>query len=177
VSAINPLRTLADAWHANFMSKGQEGDQPARWSVRQAIEGDIPAWAEMLASLHPEGTHAEFVTALHQLLALDDPYVGFLAFSQDARAIGMIDARVRNYAEGSPQLRAAYVEDLWVEPGARGLGIGRALLTEVENWARTQGLCWLGSDTWPSNIASRSWHVAVGFHQIEELVVYGKPLD
>jgi hypothetical protein len=35
----------------------------------------------MLASLHPDGSHIEFVTVLHQLLALEDPYVGFLAVS------------------------------------------------------------------------------------------------
>ncbi len=93
-----------------------------------------------------------------------------------ARAIGLIDARVRNYAEGAPQLRAAYVEDLWVDPAQRGAGVARELLRAVEDWARGEGLDWLGSDTWPDNSASIAWHQANGFAEIERLVVFGKPL-
>jgi aminoglycoside 6'-N-acetyltransferase I len=159
------------------MGKEQDSEQLAGWTIRQALEDDIPDWAQMLAALHTDGSQAEFVTELHGLVALPEPFVGFLAYSADQRPLGMIDARVRNYAEGSPELRAAYVEDLWVEPDARGRGVAKALLTEVEKWARAEGLRWLGSDTWPSNVKSRSWHAAVGFREVEELVVFGKPLD
>ena len=89
----------------------------------------------------------------------------------------MIDARVRNYAEGAPNLRAAYVEDLWVEPGHRRAGVARALLAAVENWARSQQLDWLGSDTTPDNRLSRDWHRRMGFEEVEQLVVFGKSLQ
>jgi aminoglycoside 6'-N-acetyltransferase I len=144
------------------------------WIVRRATQADFPEWARMLASLHGSPS-TEFLDEVHQLAALEEPYVAFLAFAQE-RAVGMIDARVRNYAEGSPELRAAYVEDLWVEPDERGKGIGRALLGKVEEWARTQGLQWLGSDTTPENSQSIAWHTAVGFKEVERLVVFGKPL-
>ena len=117
------------------------------------------------------------LSELHEWVALDEPYVGFLAFDEKSRAVGMIDARVRNYAEGSPDLRAAYVEDLWVEPHVRRRGVALALLREVEHWARAEGLHWLGSDTTPDNLESASWHAAVGFTEVERLVVFGKPLD
>ena len=51
----------------------------------------------------------------------------------------MIDTRIRNFAEGAPNLRAAYVEDLWVAPEHRGKGIARQLLGHVEQWARGRG--------------------------------------
>ena len=144
--------------------------------VRRATEPEYPVWAEMLAALHPGQSARAFLTEIGDLVALPEPYVAFLAFDDAGHPIGMIDARLRNYAEGAPRLRAAYVEDLWVEPDARGCGVARALLVAVESWARAQGADWLGSDTTPDNHASRAWHRAAGFAEVEQLVVFGKPI-
>ena len=144
--------------------------------VRRATAEDLPVWAAMLASLHPDQTSAEFESELARFMHLPEPYVGFLAFTSGGEPIGMIDARIRNYAEGAPDLRAAYVEDLWVEPDHRGRGVARRLLAAVENWALEQGLNWLGSDTNLDNVLSRKWHASAGFAEIERIVVFGKPL-
>ena len=69
----------------------------------------------MLASLHPNQGAEEFEREIDTFASLEQPYVCFLAFAGNGEPIGMIDARVRNYAEGAPNLRAAYVEDLWVD--------------------------------------------------------------
>jgi len=145
--------------------------------VRRATEADLPIWAEMLARLHDDLTADEFESELQRFTRLDQPYTGFLAHSDDGKPIGMIDARVRNYAEGAPNLRAAYVEDLWVEPEHRRTGVARALLEAVEQWARTEGFDWIGSDTTPDNQLSRDWHRQMGFDEVEQLVVFGKPLQ
>ena len=145
--------------------------------VRQAEAADHPIWAAMLAKLHPDQTTAEFERELASLTALAEPYVGFLAFADNGDPIGMVDARVRNYAEGAPNLRAGYVEDIWVEADHRRSGVGQALLAAVEEWARGQGLDWLGSDTETENTLSQDWHAAVGFHVEERLVIFGKALD
>ena len=131
----------------------------------------------MLARLHTDQDAAAFEAELGQLTALPDPYVGFLAFDDDGSPIGMIDARVRNYAEGAPNLSAAYVEDLWVDEAHRRSGVAAALLGAVEAWARAQGLDWLGSDIVAGNELSAAWHRANGFEEVERLVVFGKPLD
>lgn len=146
--------------------------------VRLASLDEHHIWAEMLAKLHePWGRADEFIAEIPTWLALDEPMVCWLAFDEDGEPIGMVDARVRNYAEGAPNLRAGYVEDIWVEPDHRRSGVGKALLASVEDWARAQGLDWLGSDTEPENELSQQWHAAVGFHIEERLVVFGKPLD
>ena len=144
--------------------------------VRRALEADFPLWARMLASLHPDQTAVEFESELRELTALPEPYVGFIAFADDGEAAGMIDTRVRNYAEGAGTAPAAYVEDLWVEPLHRRSGVARALLAAVEQWAREQGLAWLGSDAVLGNDESHSWHRGAGFDEIERLVIFGKPL-
>ena len=128
----------------------------------------------MLTALHG-GDAADFAAELPVLTTLDQPYVGFLAFD-GGNAIGMIDARERNYAEGAPNLRAAYVEDLWVAPSHRSRGVARMLLDAVEQWARESGFDWLGSDALIDNGDSHAWHRAAGFAEIERIVVFGKPL-
>jgi len=134
------------------------------------------SWARMLARLHDDLTAAEFEGELRRFTKLEQPYTGFLAFTDESEPIGMIDARIRNYAEGAPNLRAAYVEDLWVHPAHRRSGIAQALLAAVEEWARSEGSDWLGSDTTPDNRLSREWHRRMGFDEVEQLVVFGKPL-
>lgn len=142
-------------WQADPMSE-IESEQ---LRVRRAGEADLPVWAGMLASLHDGLSAEEALRELRDLVELPEPYVGFLALDEEDRPVGVIDARVRNYAEGSPQLRAAYVEDLWVEPHHRRRGVARALLHAVEEWARAEGLKWLGSDTtlekWPKRPLAR----------------------
>ena len=131
----------------------------------------------MLSRLHPDLSAAEFEDELARFTALPQPYVGFLAFTGEGEAVGMIDARERNYAEGAPKLRAAYVEDLWVEPEYRRQGVARLLLEAVEDWARAEGFDWLGSDAQLDNDESHRWHEAAGFAETERLVIFGKPLS
>jgi aminoglycoside 6'-N-acetyltransferase I len=144
--------------------------------VRQAEPGEYPIWARLLAKLHPDQSAEDFERELAAFASLPEPYVCFLAFEDGGESIGMVDARVRNYAEGAPDLRAGYVEDIWVEPEHRRLGVGQALVAAVEQWARDQGLNWLGSDTELDNVLSQEWHQAIGFHIEEKLVVFGKRL-
>jgi len=143
-------------------------------TIRPANEADWPLWAALLAKLHPDQCAADFEEELAILTVLPDPYVCFLSFASSGA--GMIDARVRNYVEGAPDLRAAYIEDLWVEPEYRRSGVAKLLLNAVESWARDEGMIWLGSDTPPDYLESQEWHRAVGFDVVERLIVFGKPL-
>lgn len=130
----------------------------------------------MLAQLHCDMSVGKWEEELAKLVSLREAYVGFLALDEEQNPIGMIDLRLRNFAEGAPDLEAPYVEDLWVEPGHRRRGIARLLLEAAENWAREQGYKWLASDARLDNNESRHWHVAAGFTEQEQLVVFGKAL-
>jgi aminoglycoside 6'-N-acetyltransferase I len=101
--------------------------------------------------------------------------IGFVA-ELEGELAGFIEIAVRNYAEGASG-PAPYVEGLWVEPEHRRRGIARALLAAAEAWARDRGFGHLGSDALIDNEASRAWHRAAGFAEIERLVVFGKRID
>ena len=60
---------------------------------------------------------------------------------------------------------------------SRARVVAKALLTAAEAWATEQGFGWLGSDARLDNPASHAWHRAAGFAEVEQLVIFGKPLD
>lgn len=145
--------------------------------VRRAAPGDFPVWAAMLARLHEPGPSAqEFLAEIPIWLALDQPMLCWLAVEEDGTALGMIDARLRNYAEGGPDGYVPYVEDLWVETQHRHRGVARALVQTVKDWSRERGYHWLGSDALFDNRDSHAFHAAIGFDEIERLVVFGMAL-
>ncbi|HEX6377118.1 MAG TPA: GNAT family N-acetyltransferase [Allosphingosinicella sp.] len=141
--------------------------------VRPATGQDFPAWAAMRHRLWPDEDPAELE---HELAAPQPGSIGLVA-EEEGRLIGFAEAAVRSVAEGAPPGPAAYLEGIWVEPDRRRHGVGRALLTAVEHWARRQGLAWLGSDAVLDNDAGHGWHRRAGFAEIERLVVFGKALD
>jgi len=140
--------------------------------VRPASEADVPAWAAMRARLWPDEDPVELALELASAAA---PPVALIA-EEDGRPIGFAEASVRSVAEGAPAGPAAYLEGIWVEPEHRRRGVATALLAAVEQWGRTQGLGHLGSDALLDNEASHRWHAAMGFGEVERLVVFGKPL-
>lgn len=148
--------------------------------IRPIIMADRAAWLRMRASLWPDESAAELARQSDAFLAGAGPDVSLLnavLVSQDAagQLTGFVELFVRNLAEGCTGA-APYVEGWYVEPGARGRGVGAALMQAAENWARAQGFEELGSDTPLANEASQLAHRALGFEEVERIVHFRKSL-
>jgi GNAT superfamily N-acetyltransferase len=67
----------------------------------------------------------------------DEPFWSDLAF-HDGRAVGLVQYQLmhRSLSGG----KVCYLSDLYVDPGLRGGGIGRALIDHVIGFARAQGI-------------------------------------
>lgn len=91
------------------------------------------------------------------------------------RRIGYVEAFIRNYAEDCDG-PTPYIEEIWVAEDARRGGVGRALIAAVEDWARARGFTEMGSDTWLDHADSQAWHKAIGFEEVERLVVFRKEI-
>jgi len=129
----------------------------------------------MRAALWPDADVDELAEESQAMLA-DPDQVVFVAARADGRLCGMIEARVRAFANGVDEAPCAFVEGWWVDEDVRRAGIGRALIALVEDWARGRAFHELGSDADLDNTVSHQAHAALGFEERERVVCYRKRL-
>src|SRR5207244_3391878 len=80
-----------------------------------------------------------------------EPLAVLLAEDGARGRVGLAELSIRPYAEGCQGDRVAYLEGWFVVPGARGRGVGRALIAAAEDWGRAQGCREFASDAEPDN--------------------------
>ena len=82
------------------------------------------------------------------------------------RTVGFISGEMR---EGSPTFQAktwASVDDVFVEPDHRNLGVGRALLERVKEWARERGADGVSLQVAAANERGRKFYEELGFREV-----------
>ena len=100
----------------------------------------------------------------------------FVAERDDGSLAGFLEIGSRNYAEGCATSPVAYLEGWYVEPDARGSGLGRRLVEAAENWAMTRGYREMASDTQLGNSTSLKAHDALGYEEVERQICLMKRL-
>jgi GNAT superfamily N-acetyltransferase len=69
----------------------------------------------------------------------------------------------------------AYVDLLVVAPEAEGAGVGRALMTHVEEWARAHAMREVVLDVFANNFGARAFYERCGYQP--DHIRMAKPLD
>ncbi|HZB79242.1 MAG TPA: GNAT family N-acetyltransferase [Actinomycetota bacterium] len=91
--------------------------------------------------------------------------VVFTGRADDGAAVGTATG-----ADYDAEAGVAHVYAMWVAPGARGAGVGRALLHAVADWARDRGCDRLVLSVTESNETARRFYDACGFVDTGERV-------
>ena len=87
-------------------------------------------------------------------------------FVAETGTVGFISGELR---EGSPAFRQktwASVDDVFVEQAHRNLGVGRALLASVEEWAKERGAHGISLQVAAANKRGRKFYEELGFREI-----------
>lgn len=134
----------------------------ARQEDREAVSAlTLQAYGEYADRMDAEAwTGLE--EALHRALANDDPSVMRIVAERGGEVVGSVmlwPPAADAYGGFTDALRWPELRLLAVAPGARGLGVGRALVEECVRRARRMGATELGLHT------SRSMEVAVGMYE------------
>ena len=100
----------------------------------------------------------------------------FVAVDPGGRVVGFAEVRLREYAEDCRSSPVGYLEGIYIEPDARGSGVGRRLVLAGEEWARSKGCTEMASDRALENEESGAFHLAVGYEESIRMVCYRKDL-
>jgi len=139
--------------------------------VRPAEPDDLPRLTtlarEVIAELAEQKggivwrRHAARPEPLEDGLAadLDDPETLVLVGTIDDSVIGYTVTTIEDVADRG---RLAVVRDLYVEPGARGIGVGAAMMDSVLAWAGERGCIGVDALALPGSRATKNFFEGFG---------------
>jgi len=137
----------------------------------------------MLAALWPQASVEEHARELRLLLGghadrvLTMPLIIFVADTAARRLVGFLEADLRSHADGcNPAQPVGYIEGWYVAEDYRQRGIGKKLLLQAEDWARSQNCSEMASDALIDNQRSQRAHEALGYEVVDRCVHYRKKL-
>jgi GNAT superfamily N-acetyltransferase len=151
--------------------------------VRPAATPDLPRVAELAGQVidELEGQKGGVVWRRHAARA--EPLIEGLAadLADDATAVlvGTIDDTIVGYAVTTAEPlpdggTLAVVRDLFVEPGARGVGVGAAIMDQVLAWAGERGCVGVDALALPGSRATKNFFE--GFGLVARAIVVHKDL-
>jgi aminoglycoside 6'-N-acetyltransferase I len=137
--------------------------------VRPVQPSDTAEWLRLRMALWPDSTPAK------ERAEIDSFFVaGPLPFLQAAFVgerpagglCGLVEVAIHSSAPCCTTSNVGYLEAWYVDPDARGTGLGRALVQAAEAWALAQGCTEMASDTDPSYPVSPAAHAALGYSEV-----------
>jgi aminoglycoside 6'-N-acetyltransferase I len=130
-------------------------------------------WITFRAALWPEATTHENDVA--RILA-SDKMIAILVVD-GSNALGFAEASLRyDYVNGCETSPVVFLEGIYVSPPHRCKGAARVLVDAVAAWGRKHGCSEFASDALLDNIDSHQMHRALGFTDVERIVVFHKKL-
>lgn len=93
------------------------------------------------------------------------PHAVFIADAPDGTALGwavVVEQQMDIYVV-APERRVAYLQELYLVEGARGTGVGRALMGACEDWARSRAIPVMHIGVVAGNNRAHDVYVAAGF--------------
>ncbi len=142
--------------------------------IRKVTSTEKDAWLQMRKGVWTDATDEYLLFDMDEMLASDTELV-FMAFVNEQPA-GMLEASIREYAEGCDSSPVGYIEAWFVYGDFRKTGVAGELVKAAENWAKEKGCTEMGSDTWLDNEVSIRAHQKLGYYEVERLVHFAKKL-
>lgn len=153
-------------------------------AARTATEADLPALADMVAIaaeekhgqkggplwFRRERRQGDPVATLRAALAAPDHEVA--AGTLDSTVVGYGLVRVERLGDGT---LLGVIDDIYVDPGARAVGIGEALMNHMLDWCRARGCFGVDSLALPGDRHTKNFFESFGL--VARAIIVHRPLD
>jgi ribosomal protein S18 acetylase RimI-like enzyme len=156
--------------------KQGEGAKGARFTVRSGKRDDAASAARLWVRSASEHTVYDTVYAtapdaekvMRRFLAdlSSSSHSCLFVAERNGEVVGFLSGELR---DGSPAFKAktwAAVEDIYVVPNHRSLGIGHALFEECKEWAEQKGADGISLQVAAGNTRARKFYEELGFREV-----------
>jgi GNAT superfamily N-acetyltransferase len=144
----------------------------ANLSVREINLDDAASIAELSGQLGYQATPGQMISRLYAILPLREGHAVLVA-CRGNEVIAWIEAEIVRHLQSAPH---ALITGLVVREGARSLGIGKLLCTEVELWALCQGVSIIRVTSRSTRADAHRFYLREGFTHTKTSLVFEKVL-
>ena len=144
--------------------------------VRPITEEDLAEWFRLRSMLWDATGEDDHKAEMLDILDHTDTQLVIVADAGDGRLAGFLEASIRPFVEDCESDNVGYLEGWFVDPEYRRRGLGRALVSAAETWARSRGATEMASDAEIGNEDSLSAHLRLGYEETSRLVHLRKEL-
>ncbi|TDW17317.1 GNAT family N-acetyltransferase [Kribbella kalugense] len=131
---------------------------------------DWKAWRELRLAALEEAAFAFGSQLADWVDATEERWRERLSVAGAYQVIASIDGTPVGLAGGFPADEESNAElvSMWVAPAGRGHGVGNALMTAIEDWARSTGATVLDLSVVPGNDPAHNLYLRNGFEDTDE---------
>jgi GNAT superfamily N-acetyltransferase len=151
-------------------------DNPSRknglLSIRRLAVDDAEAAAELCSQLGYPSSPDDLRRRIQERSQSTDS-VAFAAVL-DSQVVAWIDGFIEQHLQGSASV---VIGGLVVRDGVRGMGIGRRLCLEIEDWARSKSIPLIRVRSQIKREDAHRFYLRDGYQKVKTSVVFEKPLD
>ena len=130
--------------------------------VRPATDDDAPVVADLAAAAIAEQVDGRGGRVWSEREALARPGADGVTFlgTIDDEPVGFVEVDVEDLADGS---RLGVVTGIYVDPGAREVAVGEAMIDEVLAWCTERGCIGIDAHALPGNRQTKNFFETFGF--------------
>jgi GNAT superfamily N-acetyltransferase len=141
-------------------------------SVRPARKSDAASIARLMSQLGYEVSPLDAGARLERISA--KPEHRFLVAEFDGSVVGWIHASLSEHLDAET---CVLIEGLVVDRRQRRAGIGKQLLTEVEEWARATGCAMVRLRSTDARTEAHKFYEHLGYRKIKTQFSFAKAVD
>lgn len=116
-----------------------------------------------------EARHQPVADSLAQAIDADDEHV--VVGTVDGTVVGYAAARLETLRDGGV---LTVLDDLYVDPEARSVGVGEAMMNDMIDWATNRGSIGIDSLALPGNRATKNFFESFGL--VARAIIVHRPL-